>query len=79
VVKPYYPSTAKATHLEGDVQVEVEVDPSGHVIGTQVLSGPLPLQGAALDAIKRWKFEPATRDGQPVAGKTMVRLKFLLP
>jgi TonB family protein len=31
---------------------------------------------AALKAVKQWRFEPATKDGQPIATRTMIRLKF---
>ena len=59
--------------------LEVQVDPSGKVSGTKIISGPVLLQAAAEEAIKRWKFDPATENGQAVAGKTIVSLKFLLP
>jgi protein TonB len=31
---------------------------------------------AAVKAVKQWRFEPATKDGQAVPTRTMIRLKF---
>lgn len=42
-----------------------EVD--GSVRSVQVTTGEEPFASAALDAVRRFVFEPATRDGQPVA------------
>jgi len=36
------------------------------------------LDRAALDAVRRWRFRPAQRDGQPVAGTVVVPIEFKL-
>ena len=77
-VKPDYPVAAKSAHIEGDVTIQAEIDVTGKVIGMKVVSGPALLQNAALSALQQWKYEPAKLDGQPVAGRMVVTLKFRL-
>jgi TonB family protein len=66
-VEPVYPDAARAARISGAVVVEAMIDTSGNVVDTKVLK-PLPygLDQAALDAVKQWRFAPATKDGVPV-------------
>jgi protein TonB len=58
------------------VKVEVMVDEKGEVAEVQKTSGPSMLQGAAKDAIRKWKFKPFVRDGQPVRATGFVNFNF---
>jgi periplasmic protein TonB len=75
---PTYPVLAKAQHVEGNVRVDALVDEHGHVSVAKVVSGPTLLHQAAMDAIRQWKYEPATLDGKPVAMHLTVTLQFRL-
>ncbi|HXW56864.1 MAG TPA: TonB family protein [Candidatus Cybelea sp.] len=75
---PAYPDLAKQAHVEGDVVIETEIDKTGSVAGMRVLSGPIALRSAALDALRRWKYKPSQLDGQPVAVQMLVTIKFRL-
>jgi protein TonB len=77
-VRPEYPVAAKSAHIEGDVKIEAEIDQTGKVTGMKLISGPTLLQAAALHALQQWKYEPAKLDGQAVAGKMIVTLRFRL-
>lgn len=58
--------------LSGRVEIVVTVDPSGYVSEANVLnSSDERLNSVALSTIKRWKFEPAMRDGEAVASQTV--------
>jgi TonB family protein len=46
-------------HIRGIVKVEAVVRPNGTVKSTRVLGGNPVLVDAALDAVGKWKFEPA--------------------
>ena len=79
VVKPHYPSAARNAHIEGDVVIQADVDASGKVVGTKVISGPALLKMAAVEALQQWNYEPAKLNGHAVPGKTIVSLNFRLP
>jgi TonB family protein len=75
-VPPVYPHLAKTQRISGSVQIDALVDTSGSVATTKVLSGPLILQQAALDAVKQWKYSPALVDGQPTSVHVDVTVRF---
>ena len=58
-VKPIYPELAKKMNVSGAVKVEVVITPAGTVKSAKALGGHPLLIESALDAVKKWKFEPA--------------------
>ena len=58
-VQPSYPDLAKKMNIAGTVKIEVVVAPNGSVKDARVVGGHPVLAGAALDAAKKWRFEPA--------------------
>lgn len=75
---PIYPPTARSMRQTGVVRLEVVVDEEGKVAKIQNLSGPSLLQTAAKDAVKKWKFKPFVRDGQPVKATGYLSFNFNL-
>jgi len=75
-VLPVYPTAAKQARIEGDVTLQADVDTAGNVFRTKVVSGPLPLQQAAMDALRQWKYEPSRLNDEPVATQVLVVIKF---
>jgi protein TonB len=75
---PVYPAAAKMMRATGIVRVDFTVDESGDVTDVQKTSGPQMLQAAAKDAIKKWKFKPFVRDGQPIKVNGFVNFNFSL-
>ena len=75
---PMYPATAKTARIAGIVKVEVVVDEQGSVTEVKTAEGPEMLRRAATEAIKRWKFKPAIKDGQPVRMSGYVNFNFTL-
>ena len=61
-VPPSYPDIARRMSISGTVKVSVVVTPSGLVRSTKVLGGHPLLVTAAVDALKKWKFEPASEE-----------------
>lgn len=58
-VQPTYPELARRMNISGTVKIEVVVAPNGTVKDARVVGGHPVLAGAALDAAKKWRFEPA--------------------
>ena len=75
---PIYPQAAKSLRTTGVVKVEVTINEAGDVAEVQKTSGPPMLQAAAKDAIRKWKFKPFVRDGQPVRATGFVSFNFAL-
>jgi len=73
---PVYPSIARSSGIEGSVVVEASIGPAGSVVSTKVISGSPMLRQAALDALRRWKYQPATLNGEPVAVQINVTIQF---
>ncbi|MGD2113471.1 MAG: TonB family protein [Acidobacteriota bacterium] len=66
--QPQYTEIARKARLQGVVIVQAIIDKQGTVTNVKVLKGlGMGLDQAAVEAIKKWKFEPATLNGKPVA------------
>jgi TonB family protein len=61
-VAPDYPPLAKQLKVTGKVKIEATVAPDGHVTNTKVLGGSPVLVTAALDAVKKWRYESAPKE-----------------
>jgi TonB family protein len=61
-VQPAYPDLARKMKLAGTVKIEVVVSPNGTVKGARVVGGHPVLANAALDAARKWRFEPAAAE-----------------
>jgi len=59
-VQPVYPDLARKMNITGTVKVSVTVSPNGTVKDARVVGGHPVLAGAALDAVRKWRFEPAS-------------------
>ena len=59
-VEPTYPVLARRMNITGTVKVEVVVAPNGSVKDARAVGGHPVLVNAALDAARKWRFEPAS-------------------
>lgn len=75
-VEPVYPAIARAAHISGDVLLHVIIGEDGAPKAIQVLTGPEMLKGAALEAVKEWRFRPYLLNGQPTAVDTTITVTF---
>jgi TonB family protein len=58
-VNPTYPEMARHFGISGTVKLAVVVAPNGTVKTTKAVGGHPLLVNAAMDAVKKWTFEPA--------------------
>lgn len=79
-VQPRYPTQARRANQEGWVVVSYNIDTDGNVNGVKVLDAqPRHMfDREAVDAVERWKFKPATRNGVPVEANRQQRIVFKL-
>ena len=80
-VKPSYTADAMRQKIQGIVMVEAVVMPDGSVGQVQVvrsLDGTFGLDQEAIKAVRRWRFRPGTRFGQPVPVLVEIELTFTL-
>lgn len=71
---PVYPSAAKAQGIEGVVVVRYGVSRDGRVVDARVDSARPEgiFEASALTAVRSWRYNPALRDGEPVAVDNVV-------
>ena len=65
-VPPTYPELARKMNISGTVKIEVVVSPNGTVKDARVVGGHPVLASAALEAAKKWRFEPASVESSGV-------------
>jgi len=59
---PSYPELARRMNVSGKVKVEVVIAPDGRVKTTRVVGGHPLLVQTCQDALKEWKFVPASEE-----------------
>jgi TonB family protein len=77
-VQPVYPEAARKRGVEGWVELAFTVTPAGTVEDVEVrnASPANVFDDSAVRAIRGWRFEPVERNGEKVAQRAMVRLRF---
>ena len=78
-VDPRYTGRAREACIEGTVILQAVITKAGTVRAVSVLRSLPGLTDAAVTAIRRWKFEPATLDGRPVDVYYNVAVNFRAP
>jgi TonB family protein len=61
-VAPSYPELARRMNITGIVRVQITVDKSGAVKNSKLVGGHPILANAALDAVKKWRYEVAAEE-----------------
>ena len=76
---PEYPEVARLKNIEGTVVVEALIDEEGKVFAADVVqSVSKDLDKAAVQAVSKWKFDPAKKDGKAVMKVVQIPVKFNL-
>ena len=78
-VEPQYSEKARKAKYQGTVLLYIQIDTNGKAINIRVLhSLGLGLDEKAMEAVKKWKFRPAFKDGKPVVIESQVEVNFRL-
>ncbi|MBP7864956.1 MAG: TonB family protein [Acidobacteria bacterium] len=75
-VSPRLPDTAKTAKVYGKVVLSVVITPSGKVSDIKVTKGPKILRGAAVEAVKQWRYTPGTVRGVKVPVNKTIEINF---
>ena len=78
-VKPSYPSSLKSEGVSGLVAVQIVIDEKGEVLDAKATKSSHPdFEKPALEAVKKWKFKPAKKDGKEVKVRVTIPFRFNL-
>ncbi len=78
-VEPEFSNSSKEAFVEGTVRISTIVTRDGVPTSLRVISGLNAGEDqTAIDAVKRWRFAPGTKDGQPVNVRVTVEVEFHL-
>lgn len=78
---PDYPRDALRAGVSGDVVIRIDVGADGVPVSLEMLrsSRNRSLDRAAMQAVRHWRFQPAMRDGVPVAASVQQTVTFEAP
>jgi TonB family protein len=78
-IEPVYPEAARKLHAQGVVIVDAVISATGVVEEVRVVKSAHPLlDAAAVDAVGRWRYSPATLNGRAVRVLLSVTVRFSL-
>ena len=77
-VQPSYPPLARQARIQGTVVLQALIGKDGAIQNLHVVSGHPMLTGAALDAVKQWRYKPYYLNGEPVEVETTINVNFTL-
>jgi protein TonB len=77
-VEPAYTAFARDARLQGTVQISASIGTDGVPRSLTRVSGNAVLANMAMDAVRRWRYQPAQLNGQPVEAQTVISFTFQL-
>jgi TonB family protein len=77
---PRYPPTLINEHVEGEVVLYAVIRADGSVDSVELVHGlDEQLDANAMEALSKWKFRPASRQGTPIELEAIVHIPFRAP
>jgi TonB family protein len=77
-IEPAYSSYARNARLQGTVQVSFTIGTDGVPRSLVRVSGTSAVVDMAIEAVRRWRYQPATLNGQPIEAQTVASFNFQL-
>ncbi|MGH9490241.1 MAG: energy transducer TonB, partial [Terriglobales bacterium] len=75
---PRYPDLARQARISGAVVLHAIIGKDGRIKDLRLISGHPMLVGAAMQAVRNWRYHPTVLDGQPVEVDTEITINFTL-
>ncbi len=78
-VQPIYPPALRSQGIEGRVEISIKIDKQGNVVDATAKKSDHPgFIAYAVDAVRKWKFEPGMKNGEPVPFTMIAPIVFRL-
>ena len=77
-IQPTYPPLARQARIQGPVQLRAIISKAGTIERLTVESGHPMLSGAAIDAVRQWRYRPYLLNDEPVEIETEITVNFVL-
>jgi protein TonB len=77
-VQPVYPMMARLSHVSGTVRMRALIGTDGKIRELEVLSGNPLFQGAAVAAVREWRYRPTLLNGEAVEVETLITVNFVM-
>jgi protein TonB len=77
-VEPAYPLPLRRARVSGTVVIDAVIDIQGNVVKMRPVSGDRLLIPLAMDALRRWKYEPTILNGEAYPIELLVTIEFKL-
>jgi protein TonB len=77
-VQPAYPPLARSARIQGMVMLQAVISKEGTIENLKVLTGHPMLVGAAVDAVRQWRYRPYVLNHEPVEVETQITVNFSL-
>lgn len=78
-VPPHYPELLQKAGIEGEVYLQATIDENGKVVSVKTAkSTNADFVEAAVEAVKKWEFSPALKDGKPIKAEVTIPFRFKL-
>jgi protein TonB len=77
-VQPQYPPLARQARIQGAVQLRAVISKAGTIERLTLESGHPMLAGAAVDAVRQWRYRPYLLNDEPVEIETEITVNFVL-
>lgn len=77
-VDPVYPGPARSARVQGSVVLFATISTSGTIENLRAISGHPLLVGAAINAVKQWRYRPYILNGEPIEVETEITVNFVL-
>ncbi len=77
-VSPTYPELAVRSRTSATIVLDLQIDAQGKVVKATPVSGPVIFHNAAISAVMKWRYKPASIGGTNVASQSRITLNFSL-
>jgi len=77
-VPPEYPASARSQRIEGTIEIDILISPTGGVEETRIIKGIPQLNESALSAVRQWRYSPTVINGVAVPIRLIVKVSFVL-